>query len=309
MKIELSDQRIQIFQELEGGCSGEEIAEKFGISRVAVWKFVKRLEEMGYRVKTDRREGYRIIGSPDPSPFHMALAAKQIPGIERFIYLKETDSTNRMAKEISNAVIFAETQTSGRGRLGRAWSSEKGGIYTSISLNIRLPVNEIPKITLLFGLAVCRALEDYGAKIKWPNDVLIKGKKVSGILSEFVGEELSSMVVVGIGINVKNRIPEELRGKAISISEVDERVSITRTFEGVCREISYLLRIFPEKWRDILEEWRLRSDTLGKKVKINMHGEIVEGIAKDVDGDGGLIVDTGKELRKIISGECFYTNY
>lgn len=309
MKLELDNRRLQIFRELEKGSSGEEIAEKFGISRVAVWKFVKRLEEIGYKVKTERPEGYKIVSSPDPSPFHMAMAAMQIPGIERFIYMGEVDSTNRLAKKVSNAAVFAETQTSGRGRLGRAWSSEKGGIYTSFSLNVTLPVSEIPKITLLFGLAVCKALESYGAKIKWPNDVLINGKKVSGILSEFTGEDLSARVVVGVGINVKNRVPEELKNRAISLAEVDEGVSITGIYGRVCKEISILLNSFPDRWTNILNEWRLKSDTLGRSVRINLHSELIEGVAVDVDEDGGLVVKTREGLRKIISGECFYTNY
>ena len=309
MRIEFDDRRLRIFQELERGSSGERIAEMFGISRVAVWKFVRRLEEMGYTIEVDRRDGYRITGTPDPSPYHMALSAMKIPGVRKFVYLREVDSTNRVAKELDSALVFAEAQTSGRGRLGRNWVSERGGIYMSASMDFRVPVSEIPKITLLFGLAVCRALEEYGARIKWPNDVLVRGKKVSGILSEFTGEDLAAKVVVGVGINVKNRIPEELKDRAISLSEVSEDVSITGTFSRVCEEISKLVNGFPENWSAILDEWRAKSDTLKREVRVNLHGEVIEGVALDVDEDGALIVRTRKGLERVISGECFYTNY
>ncbi|NOY11166.1 MAG: biotin--[acetyl-CoA-carboxylase] ligase [Archaeoglobi archaeon] len=309
MKVERGDRRLLMFQEIEKGGSGEEIAEKAGVSRTAVWKFVRRLEELGYEVEVDRKRGYRLVSSPDPSPLHMALAALKIPGVERYYHFEEVDSTNRFAKEVSNAVVFSESQSSGRGRLGRRWESERGGVYMSLSLNMSIPVSEIPKVTLLSGLAVCRALEEYGARIKWPNDVLVGGKKVSGILSEFVGEEMAAKVVVGIGVNVRNRVPDALRDRAISLHEVDGNVRITDIFTRICEQLSNLLSAFPQKWGEILEEWKRLSDTIGREVRVSLYGEEVVGKAVDVDTDGGLIVVSGEGRRKVISGECFYTNY
>ncbi|WP_456477672.1 biotin--[acetyl-CoA-carboxylase] ligase [Geoglobus ahangari] len=309
MKVERGDRRLLMFQEIEKGGSGEEIAEKAGVSRTAVWKFVRRLDELGYEVEVDRRRGYRLVSSPDPSPFHMALAALKIPGVERYYHFEEVDSTNRFAKEVSNAVVFSESQSSGRGRLGRRWESGRGGVYMSLSLNMSIPVSEIPKVTLLTGLAVCKALEEYGARIKWPNDVLVGGKKVSGILSEFVGEEMAAKVVVGIGVNVRNRVPDSLRDRAISLHEVDESVRITDIFTRICEQLSNLLSAFPQKWGEILEEWKRLSDTIGREVRVSLYGEEVVGKAVDVDADGGLIVVSGEGRRKVISGECFYTNY
>lgn len=307
MKIELDDRRLEIFRELENGCGGEEIAKKFGLSRTAVWKFVNKLEELGYEI--ERRRYYRIVSKPDPSPFDMAIAVREIPGIKEFYYFHEIDSTNSFAKKLENSAVFAEIQTSGKGRVGRRWESEKGGIYFSVSLNLSLPVHEIPKITLLSGLAVARTLESYVARIKWPNDVLVNGKKVSGILSEFVGEELSSKVVVGIGINVKNPIPDFLRDRAISLAEVNQNVRITDVFKDLCRNLGDLLSKFPDNWNEILEEWKKRSDTLGKDVEVRIGGEVYKGKALDIDMDGGLVIESEGRRDKIISGECFYTNY
>ena len=234
---------------------------------------------------------------------------KSIKDMENFYYFNEIDSTNRFAKKVDRSVVFAEKQNEGRGRLGRRWESEKGGLYMSISLNLSLPVTEIPKITLMSGLAVCKALEKYNPRIKWPNDVMINGKKVSGILCEFIGEELSSKTIVGIGINVRNQIPEGLKDKAINLEEVDKNVTITETFKLLCTEFGRLYESFPENWEEILEEWKRRSDTLGRFVRIKIGNRSFSGKAVDIDSDGGLVVETANGREKIISGECFYTNY
>ncbi len=308
MRIALNDRRLEIYTEFLRGVRIEDVTEKYGISRVSVWKFSKKLEELGYNVERGRK-GYRISEKPDPSPLDMAISAGQIPGIDEFHYFSEIDSTNRFAKENERCAVFAERQTKGRGRVGRRWESNKGGIYFSISLNLNIPVTEIPKITLIGGLAVCRALEKYSAIIKWPNDVLINGKKVCGILSEFVGEELSSKIIMGIGVNVKNRIPEYLRDKAISLAEIKPDVQITDVFDELCRSLGIYLRMFPERWDEILEEWKKRTDTIGKVVEISAGNQKFSGRAVDIDRDGGLLVESDGRVVKVISGECFYTNY
>ncbi len=308
MRISLNDRRLEIYREFLRGVRVEDVTEKYGISRVSVWKFSKKLEELGYGIERGKK-GYRISKKPDPSPLDMAISARQIPGIDEFYYFSEIDSTNRFAKENERCAVFAERQTEGRGRVGRRWDSDKGGIYFSISLNLNIPVTEIPKITLIGGLAVCRTLEGYSARIKWPNDVLINGKKVSGILSEFVGEELSSRIIMGIGINVKNRIPGYLKDSALSLAEIDPDMQITDVFEELCRNLGTYLRMFPEGWNEILEEWKKRTDTIGKEVEISAGNQKFSGRAVDIDRDGGLLIESDGGIVKVISGECFYTNY
>jgi len=308
MKINLNDRRLEIYRDFLRGARVEELAEKYGISRISVWKFSKKLEDFGYAVERGR-DGYKVIEKPDPSPFDMALSARSIPGINDFYYFHEIDSTNRFAKENERCAVFAEEQTEGKGRVGRRWESDKGGIYLSISLNLNIPITEIPKITLIGGLAACKALEKYSARIKWPNDVLINGRKVCGILSEFVGEELSSRIVMGIGINVRNRIPEFLKNRAFSLIEMHPDVRVTDVFERLCRNLGIYLRMFPERWKEILEEWKKLSDTLGKEVEISIGHRKFKGIAIDIDIDGGLLVERDGKVEKVVSGECFYTNY
>jgi len=303
MRINLNDKRLEIYEDLKKGGSGEALAKKYGVSRVSIWKFVKKLEEFGYKVS--REGGYKISEVPDPSPYDMALSCRRFLSkyVEDFYFFEEIDSTNRFAKTVDEAVVVAKKQTRGRGRLGRRWESPEGGLYTSISLNLSIPISEIPKVTLIAGLAVCRSLKDFGARIKWPNDILIEGKKVSGILCEFVGEELSSKIIIGIGVNVKNEIPPNLRDKAISLGTR----SINEVFSGIAKEIGELLERFERgEWISILSELKELTDTIGKHVKVRVAGKEHSGIAVDIDKDGALILDDG---RRIISGECFYTNY
>ena len=308
MKIGLKDRRLEIYEDFIRGARIENITEKYGISRISVWKFSKKLEDLGYIVERGRK-GYRIAGKPDPSPFDMALSVRNIPGIDEFYYFHEIDSTNRFSKENERCAVFAEEQTKGKGRVGRRWESGRGGIYFSISLNLNIPIADIPKITLIGGLAACKTLENYSARIKWPNDVLMNGKKVCGILSEFVGEELSTKIVMGIGINVRNKIPENLREKATSLAEIDPDVTITDLFDKLCRCLGSYLRMFPNRWDEILEEWKKLSDTIGKQVEVAVGNQKYVGIAVDIDRDGGLMIDRDGEIVKAISGECFYTNY
>uniref|UniRef100_A0A7C3UCW7 Biotin--[acetyl-CoA-carboxylase] ligase n=1 Tax=Geoglobus ahangari TaxID=113653 RepID=A0A7C3UCW7_9EURY len=305
MRINLNDIRLDIYENLKRGSSGETLAKKYGLSRVSIWKFVKKLEEFGYKVS--REKGYKIVEIPDPSPYDMALACRK--GLSKYIkdfyFFDEIDSTNRFAKTVDQAVVVAKKQLQGRGRLGRRWESPDGGLYMSISLNLNVPIGEIPKVTLITGLAVCRALKEFDARIKWPNDILIKGKKVSGILCEFVGEELSAKIIVGIGVNVKNEIPPYLRDKAASLGTL----SINEVFTRIISEIGILLERFEKgEWSKILSELKELMDTIGKRVTVRIANNEYSGVAIDIDEDGALILKNG-EIKKVISGECFYTNY
>jgi len=300
-KIHVDDRRLAILRMLRNGFSGEKIAKELGISRQAVWKFVNKLRELGYEIDNK----YRVINSPDPSPIDMAIYSKLL-GVKEFIFLKETTSTNDIAKENPNSCVVAEMQRKGRGRLGRKWYSEKGGLYFSFSLN-GIPLSDVPKITLLTGLAVAKTLNELNPKIKWPNDVLIDNKKVSGILCEFLGEELASRIIIGVGINVKNRIPSDLTEKAVNLSSYGLN-NITEIFKRFCMEFKELFKDFLKSWETILDEWKRYSDTIGKLVEIKIGERVYSGIAVGVDVDGSLLVKGERGVEKIFSGECFYIN-
>ncbi|ADC65548.1 biotin/acetyl-CoA-carboxylase ligase [Ferroglobus placidus DSM 10642] len=296
LAISLKDKRLKIYELLRKGYSGERIAKTLGISRSAVWKFVEKLRSLGYEI--DRN--YNILSIPDPSPLDAALCSKKL-GVEKFLYFEEVDSTNNVAKKEERSCVLAKRQTAGRGRLGRKWESEEGGLYFSFEFPRKVPAVKAHRVTILTGLVVAKTLEKFNAKIKWPNDILIDGKKVSGILCELVGEELSSRVIVGVGINVKNELPEELKDRATTLKNYN--VSITEIFCSFANNFAEVLNL---EWSKILEKWRQLLDTIGKEVEVRAGSEVYRGIALDVDDEGALIVKCGDELERVFSGECFY---
>ncbi len=303
---DISAKFLRLIDMLGEGASGERVAAELGVSRVAVWKMVKRLEEWGYSVEKSRK-GYRIVSEPDLSPFRASKIVFETRLFNQFVFFKEVDSTNRVARELSEAgevVVMAERQTAGRGRLGREWMSEKGGLYFSMALSPRLPISEVPKLTLTAGVAVAEALSFANARLKWPNDVLVDGKKVCGILSEVVGEDLSVRVVVGIGVNVSNPVPDGV--PAANLNQLGCEVGILDVFEMVMASFSRRYsQLISGGWEEIRGRWVELSDTIGRRVKVSVAGESYEGVAVGIDSDGALLIEDGV-LKRVFSGECFY---
>lgn len=202
---------LNMLQAADGYVSGERISQELGISRAAVWKHIKKFKADGYEIESATNKGYRLISLPDILTEHTiknGLGTKFI-GQNVFVY-HETDSTNSRAKENfsvpDGSLFIAEIQNHGKGRLGRSWEAPEGvGIWLSLLLKPRLSPTEVSQITLIAGLAVCRAIGN-NAKIKWPNDIVIGSKKICGILTEMSAEiNMVNFVVCGIGINVNTR--------------------------------------------------------------------------------------------------------
>ena len=230
----------------------------------------------------------------------------------KVIYLQEIDSTNEFAKKIApqegeGTVIVADIQTKGRGRMMRTWSSPKGGLWMSVILKPN--PRHITKLVFISALAVVETLAEFGieGKIKWPNDVLVSGKKICGILSE--GRYSKSgieYVILGLGINVNNKLPEELKGTATSMREVlGFEVPLTEVFKKLLGRLdSWYLIYLRENYREILNKWKIHSAVIGKRVRvITDKGEII-GIAIDIDEDGALILKQNDGvLRRIYYGD------
>ena len=291
--------------------SGEEIASKLGVSRTAVWKVISKLKKFGYHIETRKKVGYKLVGVPDLSPYEVAEACLNAAEFVKEIhYYVETDSTNQRAKEEmkEGLLVIAEKQSAGRGRLGRRWFSEEGGLYFSLVISPGLPIDDLPKITLLSGVAVCEALSFANAKLKWPNDVLVNGKKVCGILSEIGGEVDSPLVIVGIGINVNNPVPEELREKATSLMEITgKKLSRVEILEKTLREFSrYYGLLLKGQWDVIRQRWKELSDSIGKEVVVRLTNREYKGLVIDIDESGGLLLKVGDRIERVYSGECFY---
>ena len=302
--------------------SGELLAKKLGISRVAVWKQIQRLKDMGYKIISVQNLGYCLISRPDlliPQEVQRGLSTTYIG--KRIFYFPELESTNIIAKEkalhITEAIdegtiIIAEKQSAGKGRLGRKWFSPAGGIWLSIILYPQLPPSYIPRITLMTAVAAVKAIKictQIEPQIKWPNDILINEKKVCGILTEMSAElDIINWVVVGIGINVNIdhlEFPEDIQENTISLKKVlGKEVLRVKLMQAFLWEFEkYYESLKRREFSSILKEWKLYSHTLGKKIRVDTGERIITGEAVNINEEGALILKKEDgELIKIISG-------
>lgn len=288
--------------------SGEELSRLLGVSRTAVWKEIEKLRADGYRILAQPHAGYQLVGTPDrliPQELRWNLNTKRVG--QRITAYQTTDSTMNLAHRLAEggepegSVIVAEGQSRGRGRLGRRWISPKGkGIYLSVILRPALQLSEVPLITLMAAVAVAGAVQevsDLTPQIKWPNDLLLKGKKVAGILTELNAElNRVNYVVIGIGINVhtpKRSLPVQATSLYEELGHKVDRVQLART----------LLQRLDEHYAEflnggapaILNRWRDFAAFLGRRIRVVAEGRMVDGQAFDVDSHGALLVrtDTG----------------
>jgi BirA family biotin operon repressor/biotin-[acetyl-CoA-carboxylase] ligase len=299
--------------------SGETLACELSVSRAAIWKHIQALRDEGYMIKSSIKEGYTLVSSPDVlAPAEIKAGLKTSMMGKNIHYFKETESTNTLARDMAGSVdegtvVIAESQTGGRGRMGRKWISPEGGIWLSVILKPKMQPLHAPRITLLAGVAAAKTIRSYGlsAKIKWPNDVLINGKKVCGILTE-IGAEMDSIqyVVVGVGIDANvdtETFPEEFRDSSTSLkNELGYDINRVEFVQKLLIELEALyLKFQKESFTSIMEEWRMMSATIGQWVKITTQSRIIYGEAVGVDSDGTLIIETGEgRLEKIVAGNC-----
>jgi len=306
---------LEILEKKGNYVSGEEISKEIGISRAAIWKHIKKLRELGYEIDSKTNEGYKLIKSPEKQiEFELErLLETNIIG-KKILFFEEVDSTNNKAKQIAleekeGTVVISEMQTSGRGRRGRGWYSPKGGIYVSFLLKPNVSPEKASQLTLVSSLALVETLNsmnyNLNAKIKWPNDVLISGKKISGILTELSADmEKINYIVVGVGTNLnteKDILPEN--GTSLKM-EMKEEVSIKLFLKSFLEHYDSIYQEYMNgKIDEIIERWKNNSDTLGKKVKIIGINESFEGLAKDIDENGALILQTDNKEIKVYSGD------
>ncbi len=303
---------LSILKNADDYVSGEDISRKLGISRAAVWKHIKKLKSDGYEIISVTNKGYKLAAVPDAISKNVIGLSLNTEVIARnIIYTEETDSTNEDAKrhssEAHGTLFISELQNAGKGRLGRSWESPKGsGICMSLLLKPDILPQDISQITLIAGIAVCRAV-GHGAKIKWPNDIVLGARKVCGILTEMSAEiNRVNYVVCGIGINVNTSgFPKELEDRACSIfTETGARTPRNELIASVMNEFEPLYESFINNgFASAADEYRRLCLTLGKDVRVISHKETVTGTAVDIDNEGGLIVRTSAGTMSISSGE------
>ena len=298
--------------------SGEELSKKLGISRTAIWKHIRILRSQGYNIESVNKKVYRLVDEPtdllNPQNIYRNLKTKFIG--KNVLHFETIDSTNDYAKKIGNelrdgSVIISEEQTKGKGRLGRVWESKAGeGIWMSIILKPNIIPNKAPFITLIAGASIVKALNILGvdAKIKWPNDITINNKKLSGILTELSAEiERVNYIVVGIGMNVKDTdFEEELQDKATSLYKENYNVSrVDIVKEILCQfEKLYLDYIEKDDKKEVLDICRQYSAIINKEIYVikNDQKELVDCIG--INEEGNLIIkNKDGKLEEIMSGE------
>ncbi|UJF36158.1 biotin--[acetyl-CoA-carboxylase] ligase [Paenibacillus hexagrammi] len=318
----MNERILQVFEEFpDSYVSGEELSRRLACSRTAIWKHIEELREAGYEFEAAPRKGYRLVKKPETYDKIKLLAGlrSKVMGQQVHMY-GEVDSTQTIAHSLVGAgafegtLVLAEAQTSGRGRMGRKWHSPAGkGIWMSLVLTPRIPVYFMPQLTLLAAVALCRSIQqmcsvDIG--IKWPNDLLIRGKKVSGILLESSGEdERLKYVIAGIGIsaNLKTEdYPEELLPIATSLAiESGQEISREQLIQAFLKEFEDLYFLYSEQgFAPIRLLWEALSVTLHRPIRTQGPAGIIEGIAESLDDSGALTVRTADGARiKVFSGD------
>lgn len=291
----------------DGFVSGQYICEKLGVSRTAIWKNINLLKKDGYEIVSKTRNGYKLITCPDLLTHEEISTYLQTKLIgNKVVYYDSIGSTNNKAKELAFAgemegtTVTAEEQTSGRGRLGRQFISPKyKGIWMSLILRPEFEPMHIPKITLIGAAAVNLAISDIGIKtyIKWPNDIVLCNKKVSGILTEMSAElNQTNYVIMGIGINVnieENEFPEDLKDKAISLITVaGERILRKRLAALVLNHFEELYQEFIQygSIKETINICRENSILIGKEIRVIEKGITLKATALDINDNGELVV-------------------
>lgn len=302
----MNDTRRAILEALvEGPATGPGLAERCGVSRAAVWKHIEALREAGFTIP-DGDEGYELRDIPE---FGGDTVAFGLDAPYEITYHDSIGSTNARARELAidgrnNVVVLADEQTGGRGRLGREWSSPSGGIWLSILVRPDIPPAHAPAMTLAAAVATTRAVRAQGvdATIKWPNDVLVDGRKIAGILTEMEGEaDRVSWLITGIGVNANIDV-SELPGDGNPTSLREEVGDVNR--REIAQELLSQFAQLTDDLPSVLPAWREHASTLGQRVRVETASETVVGTAIDIEFPGQLRIETDTGTRTVSTGDC-----
>ncbi|MBF0505021.1 MAG: biotin--[acetyl-CoA-carboxylase] ligase, partial [Candidatus Omnitrophica bacterium] len=300
-------------KESDGYLSGEEISQKLNISRAAVWKHMQELRSQGYEITAVPHLGYQLTGLPDKLLAFEIKAGLKSKTVGKNIIVMDTvtstmDEAFRLGMEgcCEGTVVCAETQTKGRGRLGRVWLSPKSkGLYFSVVLRPTLPLNQLALLTLMSAVALAEAIEEAGRikpSIKWPNDLLWEDRKLAGILTELRAEsDQVKFVVVGIGLNVNTPAHQVIAGASSLKIAAGRSFNRVEVFQSILSSLEkWYGKLLHRDFLDITEAWKERSSTLNKRLRLTDPTGTIEGEAVDLDEDGSLLIrkDSGVIIKK-----------
>ena len=316
----MKEEILRLLRSADGYISGQELCNRFGVSRTAVWKAINQLKEAGYEIEAQQNKGYRLMAAPDlmteaeiKSLMHTDWVAKEV------LYFDTIDSTNTTAQELaekgypSGTLVVADKQESGKGRRGRSWVSPSGtGIFMTLMIKPDINPNNASMLTLVAALAVAKAITSVTgeeALIKWPNDIVINGKKVCGILTEMNAQfDYINHIVVGIGINVHNEsFPEEISQMASSLM-IEAGGKRFHRAQIIAETMSYFEQYYDTflKTQDLsalVREYDKLLVNRNKSVRVLDPKEPFDGKAMGITPKGELIVDTWESRKLVSSGE------
>lgn len=311
---------LTCLKQQEGYLSGEDLSKQLGVSRTAVWKAIRRLQEEGYTIEAVRNRGYRLADSGDvynETEIKSILQTKKAG--RRLFFFDEVDSTNNRAKQLAEAgepdgtLVVAETQCAGKGRRGRQWLSLKGtGIWMSMVLRPEITPSQASMLTLVAALAVSDGIKaETGliTEIKWPNDIVINGKKLCGILTE-MNTEMGDInyVVVGIGINVNiKNFPDDIRPIATSLAlEASNPVNRSRLIAAILQawEQYYAVYLQTVDLTGLMQEYNDRLVNRNRQVTVLKPEGSYTGVSHGIDRLGQLLVEKeDRTVEAVMSGE------
>lgn len=316
----MKEEILRLLRSADGYISGQELCNRFGVSRTAVWKAINQLKEARYEIEAQQNKGYRLMAAPDlmteaeiKSLMHTEWVAKEV------LYFDTIDSTNTKAQELaekgypSGTLVVADKQESGKGRRGRSWVSPSGtGIFMTLMIKPDINPNNASMLTLVAALAVAKAITSVTgeeAMIKWPNDIVVNGKKVCGILTEMNAQfDYINHIVVGIGINVHNEsFPEEISQMASSLM-IEAGGKRFHRAQIIAETMSYFEQYYDTflKTQDLSALVREYDELLvnrNKSVRVLDPKEPFDGKAMGITPKGELIVDTWESRKLVSSGE------
>jgi BirA family biotin operon repressor/biotin-[acetyl-CoA-carboxylase] ligase len=310
----VKNELINIFKKNNDYLSGEVLSKNFSLSRASIWKSIEELRKEGYVIKAVPHLGYKLESIPDrllereiSYQLNTEIIGKKIFSFESIESTMDYAFGLGVKGESEGTIVLGETQTKGRGRLGRTWESPKyEGIYASIVLRPKMAIVDVAKLNLLIAVSVCEAINKaakVATTIKWPNDLLIGGKKVAGFLTEMSAEmDRLNFVVIGMGINVNN-LENALLPNATSLKEHSEKkLSRIKILQEILRSTEHWYDIVQAQGFDpIVTRWKELSSTLGRRVRLSDQSGDLEGEAIDIDQYGGLMIknDDGVLIKRM----------
>jgi BirA family transcriptional regulator, biotin operon repressor / biotin---[acetyl-CoA-carboxylase] ligase len=301
--------------------SGQALADIAGCSRTAVWKHIEELRKEGFEFEAVKKRGYRILKAPDRVSEEEILPGLRTRSVGKVIkYIESVPSTQKIAHSLAQegavegTAVIADEQTEGRGRLLRSWHSPKGtGIWMSIILKPELPPQRAPQFTLIAAVAVVQAIEEVcglSPEIKWPNDILMNGRKVTGILTELQAEaDKINSIIIGIGMNVNQKaedFPEELQALATSLHlEQGEKISRAKLIQKVMEKLELYYDLYIEKgFTPIKLLWESYAISIGRQITARTITGSIHGKALGINEDGVLrIEDEEGQIHEVYSAD------